>query len=832
MTARSRSSRRSEERAPSQVSVPAREQSPERPTYSAIEAELKQTKELLAEAIKKQETAPPPAVGSLSAGLILPHVPRLKSLESQGTIKAWIAQIEQFCSHWSVPKEGHLRCALAGLEDEAARIWGGLVYLRAESITTLKEMGEVLLQYNRQKHSMYALWGLWAALKQNPGESSQKYCDRVRDLQAQESLPDHWAVAALIRGIREPLRNRFYDTLRTKDDRTLSLDEVARLFVRFELTQSFLQGQGGSVSSTTATTTKRGLEGAAPPLKKRSAMTSSTNCWICGAHHNWPNCPAKKDEGCPSCGGSCSGPRQCPSGWFLRNQRKAAAAAPKAKVANPEGSLRAGRRIPPPSARAIRVLDLTEVKPVSSRQSHVDLAEGSEPHCAPCDVLALLAGPGHGSETALGERSLEGLLAIGQLCRSQGAHGEVAFPPLLSLSDRDMLLPFECNGHRAIALVDTGASTSFVDPAFLQLVKIPICEEQRVLSVRLADGYMSAARGVAVMDVSVSTRWPLLRITVRPFRTGGYPLILGADWAKRLDLCIEWPGPSLCSKSASKWRPAVAAVAEVGESSLAERRMAALLVRFQPVFTPPGPEPALVPFQHVIRLEEGARPFRSPPYWMTAEQLGELKEEIGSYLEKGWVQPSQSPWGAPITYVPKKDNSRRLVFDYRRLNKVTLPDASPLPRIDDLLSTLARSTIYSKLDLKQGYNQIAMGEESIPLTAFVTPIPIKGANHFEWTVLPFGLMNAPPTFQRVMHHVLQGTEDFAAVYMDDILVHSASDEDHLAHVTKILELLRKSNLHASATKCEWCRAKIEFLGYELSHGKVSITVTHEEAIRR
>ena len=125
-----------------------------------------------------------------------------------------------------------------------------------------------------------------------------------------------------------------------------------------------------------------------------------------------------------------------------------------------------------------------------------------------------------------------------------------------------------------------------------------------------------------------------------------------------------------------------------------------------------------------------------------------------------------------------------------------------------------------------------MDRKSIPLTAFVTPIPIRGANHFEWTVLPFGLMNAPPTFQRIMHHVLQGTEHFAAVYMDDILVHSTSDEDHLAHVTRVLELLQKSNLHASPAKCEWLRSEIEFLGHRLSQGEVSITATHEEAIRR
>ena len=202
-----------EETAPVSPSFSGRSSTPARPSYSDIEAELRQTKELLAAAVKKQDSAPPPMVGPLSAGLMLPHVPRLKSLESQGTIKAWIAHIEQFCSQWAVPEEARLRWALAGLEDEAAKAWGGLVYLRDDTVTTVNEIGEMLLRYNRKKHSMYSLWGLWAALRQGPGESAQTYCDRVRDLQAQEKLHDRWAVAAMIRGIREPLRTRFYDTL-------------------------------------------------------------------------------------------------------------------------------------------------------------------------------------------------------------------------------------------------------------------------------------------------------------------------------------------------------------------------------------------------------------------------------------------------------------------------------------------------------------------------------------------------------------------------------------------------------------------------------------------
>ena len=172
------------------------------------------------------------------------------------------------------------------------------------------------------------------------------------------------------------------------------------------------------------------------------------------------------------------------------------------------------------------------------------------------------------------------------------------------------------------------------------------------------------------------------------------------------------------------------------------------------------------------------------------------------------------------------------MFDYRRLNKVTLPDASPLPRIDDLLATVARATIFSKIDLKQGYNQIPMAQEAIPLTAFVTPIPIRGANHFEWTVLPFGLMNAPPTFQRVMHHVMQGAEHFTAVYMDDILIHSSSIEEHVEHVTWVLQALHQARLHAKASKCEWMRGEVEFLGHKLAQGKVHITPLHEEAIKR
>ena len=122
------------------------------------------------------------------------------------------------------------------MEDEAATTWGALIYLRKHTSVTFKEMGEMFLQQAYQKHTAYALWGQWTMLRQIHGKSGQKYCDRVRDLQAQESMPDLWAVSALIRGLREPLRTRFYESLTEGEDRTLSLDEAARRFVRFEMT--------------------------------------------------------------------------------------------------------------------------------------------------------------------------------------------------------------------------------------------------------------------------------------------------------------------------------------------------------------------------------------------------------------------------------------------------------------------------------------------------------------------------------------------------------------------------------------------------------------------
>ena len=143
------------------------------------------------------------------------------------------------------------------------------------------------------------------------------------------------------------------------------------------------------------------------------------------------------------------------------------------------------------------------------------------------------------------------------------------------------------------------------------------------------------------MQILFSRRWPWLRFCARPMALGIYDLLFGADLARRLDLRIEWPGPTLSSATASKWKPLVASVSEA--RGWVMRRVTELIEKFASVFLPPDSESAEVPFKHVIRVEEGARPFRAAPYRMTSEQLVELRGEIESYLEKGWIRLSQSP---------------------------------------------------------------------------------------------------------------------------------------------------------------------------------------------
>jgi hypothetical protein len=242
-------------------------------------------------------------------------------------------------------------------------------------------------------------------------------------------------------------------------------------------------------------------------------------------------------------------------------------------------------------------------------------------------------------------------------------------------------------------------------------------------------------------------------------------------------------------------------------------RMKGVLRQYSSIF---GKLPKGVPpsrgVEHEIELEPGAKPPYLRIYHMSPLELEEVKRQLTELIDMGFIQPSKSPYGAPILFVPKKNGKLRMCIDYRALNKITVKNRYPLPRIDELMDQLHGATTFSKLDLQSGYWQIRIAEQDVPKTAFRTRY-----GHFEWKVMPFGLTNAPATFQHLMNKILQPYLDkFVVVYLDDILIFSKTPEEHLEHVAKVLEVLKDNQLYVGLDKCAFGLSEIDFLGHVVS----------------
>ncbi|KAK9151698.1 hypothetical protein Syun_010007 [Stephania yunnanensis] len=177
-----------------------------------------------------------------------------------------------------------------------------------------------------------------------------------------------------------------------------------------------------------------------------------------------------------------------------------------------------------------------------------------------------------------------------------------------------------------------------------------------------------------------------------------------------------------------------------------------------------------------------------------------------------------SPWGAPILFVKKKDGTMRMCIDYRKLNKVTVRNHYPLPRIDDLFDQLKGARFFSKIDLRSGYHQLRIREEDIQKTAFSRRYGL-----FEFTVMPFGLTNAPTIFMDLMHRVMRPYLDrFVIVFIDDILIYSRTREDHEGHLRTVLTTLREHRLYAKFSKCDFWLSVVKFLGHVISEQGISV----------
>ncbi|GKC14769.1 putative reverse transcriptase domain-containing protein [Tanacetum coccineum] len=228
-----------------------------------------------------------------------------------------------------------------------------------------------------------------------------------------------------------------------------------------------------------------------------------------------------------------------------------------------------------------------------------------------------------------------------------------------------------------------------------------------------------------------------------------------------------------------------------------------------------------------IDLVPGAAPVARAPYRLASSKMKELSEQLKELSDKGFIRPSSLPWGAPVLFVEKKDGSFWMCIDYRELNKLIVKNRYPLPRIDDLFDQLQGSSVYSKIDLRSGYHQLRVQEEDSPKTTFRTRY-----GHYEFQVMPFGLTNAPAVFMNLMNQVCKPYLDkFVIVFIDDILIYSKNKQEHEEHLKLILELLKKEELYAKFSKCEFWIPKVQFLGHVIDSEGIHVDPTKIESIK-
>nr|GFB31933.1 putative reverse transcriptase domain-containing protein [Tanacetum cinerariifolium] len=240
----------------------------------------------------------------------------------------------------------------------------------------------------------------------------------------------------------------------------------------------------------------------------------------------------------------------------------------------------------------------------------------------------------------------------------------------------------------------------------------------------------------------------------------------------------------------------------------------------------PGIPPAR-PVEFQIDMVPGAVPVARAPYRLAPLEMKELAKQLQELSDKGFIRPIYSPWGAPVLFVKKKDESFCMCIDYRELNKLTVKNRYPLLRIDDLFDQLQGSSVYSKINLRSGYHQLRVREEDIPKTAFRTRY-----GHYEFQVMPFGLTNAPTVFMDLMNRMCKPYLDkFVIVFINDILIYSRNKEEHEEHLKLILEFLKKEELYLKFSKCEFWIPKVQFFGHVIDSRGIHVDPEKIESIK-
>jgi len=410
----------------------------------------------------------------------------------------------------------------------------------------------------------------------------------------------------------------------------------------------------------------------------------------------------------------------------------------------------------------------------------------------------------------------------------------------------------EVSGKVVNVMLDSGATSNFVSSRLVREASLPT-NSVRNHSVVGFDGHSQQVS--CSCDVELHA-WASLEKLSCGVVDMPHDLILGLPWFESRNPVVDWTARTVALRDqvpvnlkpvATPGRVEVVSLMQLqkndpddqfflvlvetptGQETRQHPQIEQLLKEFRDVF--PDDLPSGIPpdrgVSHPIKVVEGSRPPVRAAYRLSPADHEDLKVTFQDLLKKGHIRPSKSPYAAPIIFVKKKDGTRRMCVDFRALNKITIRDQYPLPRIDELLEKLAGAKFFSKLDLRSGYNQVRIAEDDIEKTAFVSRYGL-----YEFTVMPFGLSNAPATFMRMMNNLLADFIDkFVQAFLDDVLVYSKTMEEHLKHLRLVLSRLREQKLYAKLSKCSFLRNQMEFLGHVISAEGIATDPEKTAAVR-
>ncbi|GKA08070.1 putative reverse transcriptase domain-containing protein [Tanacetum coccineum] len=386
------------------------------------------------------------------------------------------------------------------------------------------------------------------------------------------------------------------------------------------------------------------------------------------------------------------------------------------------------------------------------------------------------------------------------------------------------------NGRAIFVLFDTRATHSVVLVSFAKHITIFPTLLNYTLSIS------TPMKSLVIIDHEYPLRFDdkFCSANLFPLDMNCFDIILGMDWLTEHHATIL--GKPIKIISALKARALISYgcegfLASIKDTSLDGPHLEShpVVQDFPNVFLEELPG---IPPEHEvefsIELIPGTEPISKAPYRMALIELKELKEQVQELLEHGFIHPSVSPWGAPVLFVKKKDGSMRLCIDYRELNRDTIRNRYPLPRIDDLFDQVQGAKIFSNIDFRSGYHQLRVKGQDVPKTAFRTRY-----GHYEFLVMPFGLTNAPVVFIDLMNHVFyEYLDKFVIVFIDDILVYSKTKEEHKDNLRIVLGTLHQKKLYAKFSKCEFWLGQVAFLGHIVSADGIIMDLAKVEAITK